>query len=307
MQEMNIHRVDLNLFVVFDAIYSQGSITRAADTLNLSQPAVSHALGRLRERLGDPLFVRRGSQMVPTVRARALIHPVRESLAGLQECLTGDTGFDPARAQRTFVVGMRDGQEAVVLPDLLQQLEQHAPEVRLQSLTVNRRDMARELIAGRLDLAMDVLLPVSDEICHQHLLSDPLVVLMRREHPLAKGRLTLRRYLGARHALVSSRRQGPGIEDFGLARLGHHRDIRLRCQHYQAAIAATAKTDLLLTLPGMIASELAAQPGLIHKPVPVDLPPLEVHLYWHREQDNEPGHRWLRQLFFSQSRRDGDA
>ena len=237
---MHVSRFDLNLFVVFDAIYTEGSLTRAARVLNLTQPAVSHALGRLRDRLEDPLFVRQGARMVPTSRARAMVTPVRHALGGLQRCLSDEGGFDVADAERTFVVGLRDGLEGCLLPPLTAGILEEAPGVRLQSMTVARRQLATELASGRLDLAADVLLPLPDAIEHRPVMSGPLVVIMRPGHPLA-GKLDLPAYLAAQHVLVSSRREGPGMEDFGLSRLGYRRNIRLRCQHHMAALS-TART-----------------------------------------------------------------
>lgn len=297
MHENNLARLDLNLFVVFEAIYREGSISRAARGLNLTQPAVSHALGRLRDRLEDPLFVRRGHQMVPTPRARALAEPVREALAGLQHCLAGERAFDPATARRGFTLGLRDGLEACVLPPLIGFLAQHAPAIDIQSVTVARRDLVQELAAGRLDMAMDVQLPTAAEIRQQALLDASLVVLLRRDHPLARGSLTLKRYLGARHVLVSSRRRGPGLEDFGLAQAGYQRDLALRCQHYQAAMEVVADTDLLLTLPEMLARKLADSQRFLVRRLPVTLPAMSLYLYWHRDQDNDAAHQWLRELF----------
>lgn len=300
MHETNLTRIDLNLFVVFEAIYREGSISRAARGLNLTQPAVSHALARLRDRLDDPLFVRRGNQMAPTPRARALAEPVREALSGLQHCLTGEHAFDPATARRSFSLGLRDGLEACVLPPLIHYLEQHATGIEIHSVTVARRDMAQELAAGRLDLAMDVQLPTAAEI-HQHALFDaPLVVLMRRDHGLARGALTLTRYLAARHVLVSSRRRGPGLEDFGLAQSGHQRELALRCQHYQAALEVVASSELLLTLPEMLAQRLADQARFLIRPLPISLPSMSLYLYWHRDQQNDAAHQWLRDLFMRQ-------
>jgi len=298
MHETNISRIDLNLFVVFDAIVREGNISAAARSLNLTQPAVSHALARLRERLDDELFVRRGRQMAPTARARGLIAPVREALAGLQGCLSSEPAFDPASARRAFVLGLRDGLEACVLPPLMKRLIAEAPGIEVQSLTVSRRDTLRELAAGRLDLAMDVQLPVSGDICQQKLVKSPLVVLMRKAHPLAKKALTLNNYLSAAHVLVSSRRRGPGLEDFGLAQAGHQREITLRCQHYQAAMEVVAATDLLLTLPAVLAEQLAGK-RFITSALPLQVPALSMHLYWHRDLDGDPGHRWLRGLLLA--------
>lgn len=297
MHEKNIARIDLNLFVVFEAIYREGSISRAANGLNLTQPAVSHALARLRERLGDPLFVRRGHQMVATPRARALADPVREALRGLQHCLTGEEAFDPSSARRTFVLGLRDGLEACVLPPLMRYIEQHAPGIEVQSVTVARRDLARELAVGRLDMAVDVQLPTAAEVQQQPLMDAHLVVLMRKAHPLARGTLTSKRYLGARHVLVSSRRRGPGLEDFGLAQLGLKRELGLRCQHYQAAFEVVADSDLLLTLPQMLASRLASKDRFVIRKLPLALPLMGLYLYWHRDQHSDAAHVWLRDIF----------
>ncbi|ERP91477.1 LysR family transcriptional regulator [Alcanivorax sp. P2S70] len=290
---MHVSRFDLNLFVVFDAIYTEGSLTRAAKVLNLTQPAVSHALGRLRERLGDPLFVRQGSRMVPTARARAMVSPVRHALGGFQRCLSDEGGFDASDAERTFVLGLRDGLEGCLLPPLMAQLMEEAPGIRLQSLTIRRRQMPTELASGRLDLACDVMLALPETIEHVPVLSGPMVVMMREGHPLAAG-MDLPAYLAAQHVLVSSRREGPGLEDFGLARQGYRRHIRLRCQHYQAAISTVQNTDLLLTLPATLAGRLSRE-RMVLQPFPADLADLEMHLYWHRDQAGDPAHRWLRQ------------
>lgn len=296
MHKTNIKNIDLNLFIIFEVVYREGSITRAADFLNLSQPAVSHALGRLRDRLQDPLFIRRGNEMVPTPRAKALVQPVREALEGLQSCLGEQRSFEPANARRTFVLGLRDGMEACVLPPLMQLLAREAPGIDVQSVTVARRDTAAELSAGRLDLAMDIPLPVPADICQHPLGNTPLVVVHRRQHPLARASLTLNQYLAASHVLVSSRRRGPGLEDFGLAQAGHRRHISLRCQHYQSALHVIAVTDLLLTLPDMLATQLVDRQLLSVRKLPTSLPPMGMHLYWHQDLSPEPGHRWLRAL-----------
>ena len=293
MHQIDISRIDLNLFVVFDAIYREGSISAAARRLNLTQPAVSHALGRLRERLADELFVRRGRQMVPTARARQLLEPVSQALAGLQSCLSEAPAFDPGSARRTFVLGLRDGLEACMLPPLMAQLQQQGPGLDLQSLVVQRRELVAELAAGRLDLAMDVALPVPDEIVQQHVMDVPLGVLMRRDHPLAGGKLGIKAYLDAAHVLVSSRRRGPGLEDFGLAQAGQRRHIALRCQHYQAAMEVVACTDLLLTGPDMLLRVLASSSRFHVAALPLKLPAMSLYFYWHRDQHSDPGHRWL--------------
>ena len=246
---MHIGRVDLNLYVVFDAIYAEASITRAAAKLNLTQPAVSHALSRLREVYQDPLFVRSGNRMVPTPLARSIVQSVREALVQLQTTLTAPQTFDPALTHKQIVLSMRDVVESVLLPELMVQLEQLAPLMQVTSVRVQRREMESELASGRLDLAFDVLLPVGPSIRHHALMEDRFVVVSRKRHPLLRGGLTMEKYLSLRHIIVSSRRSGPSVEDFELSRLGYHRKIGMRCQNYFVGWKTIANSQMLLTVP----------------------------------------------------------
>ena len=174
---MNLDRLDLNLFLVFRTIYSEGNLTRAARRLHLSQPALSHALARLREHLDDPLFVRLGHSMVPTPLARSLIEPVRQALQLLEQGLQQGSQFDPAHAQRNFRVALRPVLESTVLPRVMQRLSCLAPQVSLQALAPARQELAAELAAGRIDLALDVDLPLPEDILRQRVGTDTLVVV----------------------------------------------------------------------------------------------------------------------------------
>ncbi|WP_320819291.1 LysR family transcriptional regulator [Thalassolituus sp.] len=295
MQNINISRVDLNLFVVFDAIYREGNLTRASEQLNLSQPAVSHALARLRERFNDPLFERSGKGMAPTPLAKAIVGRVRAALQDLESTLTEGLAFDPGLASRIFTMASRDVMEAAALPHLMQRLQASAPQVQLRSIRVARRDMENALASGQIDFAADVLLPVSDQIRHQALGSETLVVIMRRGHPLASKPLDLDEYVNSRHILVSSRTEGQGVEDFALTRLGKVRQVTLRCQNYYAAVQVVANTDLLLTLPRTYAEQMQVQTGHIIQPLPLPLEPLEIQLYWHVKSTRDPAVMWLKE------------
>ena len=295
MQNINISRVDLNLFVIFDAIYREGNLTRASEQLNLSQPAVSHALARLRERFNDPLFERSGKGMAPTPLAKAIIGRVRAALQDLESTLTEGLAFDPRLATRIFTMASRDVMEAAALPKLMQRLQTSAPQVQLRSLRVARKDMESALASGQIDFAADVLLPVSDQIRHQALGSETLVVVMRQGHPLASNRLNLDDYVNSRHILVSSRTEGQGVEDFALTRLGKVRQVTLRCQNYYAAVQVVANTDLLLTLPRTYAEQMQVQTGHIIQPLPLPLEPLEIHLYWHVKSTRDPAVMWMKE------------
>ena len=292
---MHISKIDLNLFTVFDAIHTEGSVSAAARKLNLSQPAVSHALGRLRVLMDDPLFERHGHGMVSTAVARGLVEPVRAALRALEVTVTQRGDFDPATSIRVFSLALRDVNESAVLPALMRNLERSAPHIDIGTSKIARRDLVAELAAGSVDAAIDILLPFPADVMHTRLTREPTVVLARPDHPaLASGILTLETYLAQQHVLVSSRREGKGLEDFELSRLGKTRRIRLRCQHYFAACKVVRETDLLLTMPKRYADLANQQFGNLVYPVPFDMPPMDIHLYWHASVEHDPANRWLR-------------
>ena len=291
---MHLSKVDLNLFIVFEAIYAEGSITRASLKMNLTQPAISHALNRLRQLFDDPLFERQGHVMVPTPLARSIIDPVRQSLRGFEVTLSGVERFDATSSERVFSLALRDVLEASVLPPLMASVAREAPLVGLNTLQVGRRELESELAAGTLDAAIDILLPLSHDIRHTLLATDQTVVLVRRDHPLVRGGLDLDTYLKLEHIQTSSRRRGPGLEDFELSRLGLQRRIRLRCQHYFAACRVASQTDLALTMPERLARVVNQQFGNQILPFPLQMPSLDIHLYWHANVDNDPASIWLR-------------
>jgi DNA-binding transcriptional LysR family regulator len=295
---MHLSRIDLNLFVVLDTIYAEGGITRAARRLNLSQPAISHALGRLREMFDDPLFTRHGHLMTPTPLARRLIEPIRQSLQGLEETLNKVDRFDPASAVKRFTIGMRDVVESVVLPGLMRGIATRAPRVDISIVRAGRRELERELAAGTLDAAIDILLPLPDEIRRQRLGEEWLSVVARRGHPRLRASLDLDTYLAQEHILVSSRRRGLSAEDFELGRHNLHRRVRLRCQSYFAACRVVSETDLLLTMPRRYASLLNSPFGNRLLRFPLEAPAYDTYVYWHANADRDPANAWLRQELY---------
>ena len=292
---MHISRVDLNLFIVFEAIYAEGSVTRASLKLNLTQPAISHALGRLRVMFDDPLFVRQGHMMVSTPLSRSIIEPVRQSLRGFEVTLNKLNRFDPASTGKEFTLALRDVLESTVLPPLMVALERNAPHARVAAVQVDRRELEGELQAGTLDCAIDVLLPLAPDIRHTRILADRTLVVARRGHPRLHGGITLEQYLAEEHILASSRRKGPGIEDFELSRLGMQRKIRLRCQHYFAACRVVSQTDLLLTMPERYARVANQQFDNQLLALPLEMPAWDVYLYGHANVEDDPANRGLRE------------
>lgn len=292
---MHLSKVDLNLFVVFDTIYAEGGITRASRRLNLSQPAISHALARLRDMFGDPLFTRHGHAMTPTPLARRLIEPVREALHRLEVTLTKVDRFDPASVSKRFIIGMRDALESAVLAQFMRGIARSAPRIDISIVRAERRDVERELSAGTLDAALDVLLPLPEEIRRQRLGEDRLVVMARPRHPHVRAKLDLDTYLAQEHIAVSSRRRGLSPEDFELSRHNLRRRIRLRCQNYFAACRVVSETDLVVTMPTRYARILNTQFGNRLLPFPFQVPAFDTYLYWHANAEADPANVWLRQ------------
>lgn len=293
MHTVHAREIDLNLLVVFEAIFAERSVTGASRTLRLTQPAVSHALTRLRACFDDPLFRREQRVMVPTPRALALIGPVRSALGELETAFAGASTFDAARAERRFVVGLRDVLEATALPALLASTLTAGPGVAIDSVRVDRRALEAELASGRIDAAVDVALPVSPAVHRDRLEGERLVVVMREGHPGAR-RMTLERYAALDHLVVSSRRAGITAADLALGRLGVQRRVRLRCQHYYAACRVVAATDLVLTMPERYARIVNA--GLANQVLrpPFEISDVDIYLYWHASMDGDPANAWLR-------------
>jgi DNA-binding transcriptional LysR family regulator len=294
---MNLAGVDLNLFVVFDTIYTERSLTGASEILHITQPAVSNALARLRVAFNDPLFVRVGRSMMPSPLAQNLIGPVRASLRQLRATIDQGRKFDAATSQKTFSISMRDT-GTQILPRLLGHLARSAPGVRIHCPPVDRRDLAGELASGQLDLAVDIPELARSDLKSVKLLDDRYVCVMRRGHPLASRKLTLERFLSAKHILVSGRRSGRGYIDVTLGRLGHQVDNVLRLTHFQPAFHVVGETDMLLTAP----SSLAHKYDVVVKDLPFPAAPLEGVLYWHRNADQDPGNVWIREEFIRAAR-----
>ena len=292
---MRLQQLDLNLFVVFDAIYRERNLTRVAKQLHITQPAVSNALNRLREQLNDPLFERAHKGMVPTPVAESMVERVREALGLLASSIEAPALFDPANSQKNFQFAMNDLAESLVLGPLLAQVNQQAPDMSVASVSLPRREIVAELASGSLDFAIDVpFLPMAD-LCYAPLLQQPYVCAFRAGHPALNKTLDLEHYLALRHLHVSSRRTGFGYIDNALHQLGQSRNIQLRVQHYLVAPDIVRETDLVWTLPRPLAEKF----GLQVRPLPFKLPVLELQLFWHRRNDESAANQWLRRLLLA--------
>jgi DNA-binding transcriptional LysR family regulator len=253
-------------------------------------------LGRLRELLDDPLFERHGNEMIPTPRARELAATVGRSLSALQELLHGDAIFEPASCDRTFTIAMREAHESVLLPSLIEVLGKTAPHVSVATVRNERRELEEDLETGELDIAVDMPLPLSADIHREAVHREPLVVLARKDHPIVREALDVASYLSLDHVLVTGRRRGMGLEDAALQRMNMTRRIRVRCQRHAAANEIVSRSDLVATMPRSYAELVNRHIGNQMLPFPVEIPMLELFMYWHVNVDDDAAHRWFREL-----------
>lgn len=295
MHDTKLAGIDLNLFVLLDALLAERSVTRAARRVGLSQSAASHALARLRALTGDALLVRGPRGMLPTPRAEALASPVREALAGLDRALAPAAAFEPRSTRRRFRVVGGDLAELVLFPPLFARLGAEAPGVDLSALPTPS-DAALALERGEVDLAIAPLgsFARAGALSERPLFEDGFVCVVRRGHPLGRGAFGLERYLSARHAVIAPRGARGGIVDDLLASMGRERRVVLTIPHFLAAPYVVAQSDLVLTLPARVAQVLAGPLGLAVLRPPLRVPRFTMAMAWHRRVDEEPGHRWLR-------------
>jgi DNA-binding transcriptional LysR family regulator len=301
MQQTNLHRIDLNLLVLFEAIAQTRSVTLAAERLARSQPAVSHALGRLRALIGDPLFVRGRHGLTPTARARAMIGPVAEILQRVGAVL-GPSQFDPKTATRLFRIGSSDYSTSVVLPEVIRALRIAAPGVTLEAEAFGEQTLAR-LEIGELDCSFWGGGPLKEPFHSQYLFRDRPVGLVCGSHPLAKsarrGAVDLEDYLSYPHAQITVGHIAANPIDTALAALGRTRRIAVMIPGYSANFALLAGSDLILSPPARLARE-AERLGLVAFELPISVPYNPYALIWRRGADADPANLWLRRLIVSQ-------
>ncbi|HDR9882294.1 TPA: LysR family transcriptional regulator [Burkholderia cenocepacia] len=299
-----IRQLDLNLLKIFEVVYRERHLSRAAQSLALTPSAVSHALSRLREYLDDDLFVRAGRSMQPTTTCLRMAPNLLEQLAKLRQLLQQWGQFDPTATRQTFRLGMPDAIEPLLLPPLTRALEEVAPRAALASSPIDRKRMISALAAGHLDLVIDVALPVSEPMLHQPLFEDSFCILARRDQQIATD-ITLAHYLDARHVAVSTRAQGPVLEDVALLNLGLQRNIAARCQTYYSAYRIVQQSDCLLTMPARLARQIDTTKSLVQLDLPFTLPPVQLHMYWHVNSDMDFASKWLRQFIVDTGLRTG--
>jgi DNA-binding transcriptional LysR family regulator len=291
---MQLKDIDLNLLRLFDAVYRQRSVSRAADSLDLTQPAASHGLTRLRLLIKDPLFVRAPGGVRPTPKADRLAQAVREALGTLEEALNESAEFDPRQSRKTFRIHMSDIGEGRFLPDLMVMLREQAPGVRVETMPLPRAEITDALDSGRIDFGFGFL-PSVKETQRVQLLKDRYIVLLRQGHPFTRRRRTGKALLEDLKLLefVAVRTHADTLRILQLLNLEDR--LRLTTEHFMVLPSIVKATDLAVVMPHNIARGFAEEGGYSIVEPPFPLRDFAVSLHWSKRFEADPANRWLRQ------------
>lgn len=296
---MNLKDIDLNLLVIFQLLLQERRVSAVAAHLGLTQPTVSNALNRLRQQLGDDLFLRTSKGMEPTAYAMQLAEPISYALSAIEETLNQRTRFDPASSDRKFIVGMSDIGEIYFLPKLMEMLAKAAPGISLCTIRNTGTTLTEDMEAGRVDLAIGWLPHLKSGFFQRRLFVQDHVCLFRRGHKLDKqSRLTQQEFEAAEHVLVSAVGTGHASVDRSIEKLEVRRRVVLTVPHFVAVGHILSSTDMVATVPERFARHCVDPFQLRYVPLPLKLPEIGVNLFWHSRFHKEPGNQWLRSQVF---------
>jgi DNA-binding transcriptional LysR family regulator len=289
---------DLNLLPVLVAIHEHGSVTAAAQRLGMSQPAVSTALAKLRQKYGDPLFHRAGHGMKPTPRLRALIQPLREALTRMDHTFAAESVFEPATTQRTFTFAMSDLGEMVFMPKILKRLRQVAPRASVRSVAASAPQIERGLETGEIDVAVGYFPDLREKsFLEKHLFFHHFVCLLRANHPITAGTLTVPQFLSLEHAVVYGAGRTYEIFERHLRAKKLHRRVVLETPHFLSIPSIISRSDLVVTVPHAVGVFVKSQHMNIRiAQPPMRTPKIDLKLHWHRNFQRDPKNKWLREL-----------
>ena len=295
---MNLRSVDLNLLTVFDAVYAEGNMSRAADKIGMSQPALSLAISRFRHLAGDELFERSGRGVRPTPRARELAGPIRRALDIISGALDRTTDFDATNSDRTFNLMLGDAGELILMPKLMQWLESEGAKVRINTLPLSGADARKEMHFGNVDLYLwlEPLDSDNEEFVSRQIDLDRNVCLVRQDHPEVGEQLSLEQYAALRHVILRlPGGYGPSQIDRELWSHGLKREHAMTVHSFFEFPRIISSTDMIGTVPSRIARSLAQVHALRIVPAPIEFE-MPIYLSWPQALDSDSGHRWLREL-----------
>jgi len=295
---MELRDIDLNLLVVFNQLLNERRVNAVAQSLGITQPAVSNALSRLRRLLGDELFLRTSRGMEPTPFAVQLAEPIAYALGTIHSTLNQRVSFDPEASDRNFVLAMTDIGEIYFLPTLMERLARVAPYVSVSTIRDAAVNLKDEMETGCVDLAMGLLPDLKAGFFQRRLFRHRYVCMFRKGHPLDKRSISLQEFSAADHVVVISAGTGHGKVDDMLTHSGIRRRVRLRVPHFVAVGHILGETDMIATVPERFAERCVEPFDLRFVPHPAKLPEIAINLFWHAKYHREPGNQWMRNLIF---------
>jgi DNA-binding transcriptional LysR family regulator len=290
--------IDLNQLVLFQHLMVERRVSRVAEKLGLTQPAVSNTLAKLRRQFGDELFVRTPAGMMPTPFAEQLAEPIGYALGMIHSGLNQRSRFEPASVKRSMTIGMTDIGEIVFLPALVERLRRDAPGVSLATVRTTATTLRDDMEAGKVDLAIGPLPQLKAGFFQRRLFRQRYVCLFRKGHALDRKRLSLADFKAAEHLIIVSAGTGHGKVDDLIRRAGIERHVRLTIPHFVSVGPLLRRTDMVATVTERLAESLAEPFDLTFRPHPVELPAVAINVFWHAKVHRSPAHQWLRGVVF---------
>lgn len=295
---MELSDIDLNQLVLFQHLMVERRVSRVAEKMGLTQPAVSNTLAKLRRQFGDELFVRSAAGMVPTPFAEQLAEPIGYALGMIHSGLNQASHFEPASLKHTLTIGMTDIGEIVFLPALVERLRHEAPGVSLSTVRTTATSLRDDMESGKVDLAIGPLPQLKAGFFQRRLFRQRYVCLFRKGHPLDRKRFTLADFKAAEHVVIVSAGTGHGKIDELIRRAGAERRTRLTVPHFVGLGHLLQRSDLVATVTERLAHSLVEPFGLTLRPPPIELPDIAINVFWHAKVHRSPMHQWLRGVVF---------
>jgi len=301
ISESNIRGLDLNLLRVFDAVMSTGSVSRAAEALGMTQPSTSGQIGKLREALGDPLFVRESHGMAPTPFSENLYPYIRDALDTIGRGIKDVREFDPYADNRTFTIIMTDIGETTILPSIIRAFSRFGPSISFRAINLPTHETPNALKSGLADLAIAYMPYLDVGFFQRKLFSTDYICLARNSNPMTTKGVSMAAFKTAGHVVAEARGTGHFyLLEQNFEALGIDRKIKVRVPNFMSIPHIVSDTDLLATVPRAFGAALKDGPaGVRGHEHPVKLPSIEVKMLWHERFHKDPAHRWLREQIFS--------
>ncbi len=295
---MELKDIDLNLLVIFNQLLAERRVSKVAENLGLSQPAISNALARLRKLFGDELFLRTAHGMEPTPFADQLAESIGYALGMIHGAINQRTSFDPATSQRSFSIAMTDIGEIYFLPSLMEEIGRIAPSVSISTVRNTAVNLKDAMEAGHIDLAIGLLPQLKGGYFQRRLFIQKYVCMFRKGHRLDKRKMSQAEFFAADHVVVVSSGTGHGKIDELIERNSPQRKVKLTVPHFVAIGHILQSTDMMATVPERLAQRMAEPFGLVYVNHPVKLPEIAINLFWHAKYHKDPANQWLRGLIF---------